>query len=195
MANTEKRQPQKLVHFLLAFRRRKNNPDGPVMCFREIVSKDESVDLERLRVRVRTVPGVWRIHRTVNQRDTHKAARTLQHRLLDNPDDAESLVTVWKTCLLQKESRAGRDILVDVDDPEQLERVLLIVGGRLSRELTPTPSGGFHVVTQSMDTRPLEELPGVELQRDGYLFVEEITVPTNAKTPATEAASVEDLGS
>lgn len=191
MANKEKRQPQKLVHFLMAFRRRKNNQDGPVMCFREIIGKDESVDLERLRVRVRSVPGVWRIHRTVNPRDAHKAARILQHRLLDNPDDAESLVTVWKTCLLQKESRAGRDLLVDVDDPDQLERVLLIVGGRISG-VTSTPSGGFHVVAKPMDTRPLEALPGVELQRDGYLFIEELTVPTNAKTPATEAASVGD---
>ena len=176
MANTETRDYREALHLLLAFRRKKSNRDGRVMCFREII-RDEPVDLERLKVRLRTVSGVWRIHRTVNPRNVEKAAKALQHRLLDNPLDAQSLETVWKTCLLQKESRGGRRMLLDIDDPEQLERTIEAVGlAVIAQDPVPTPSGGFHLICEQFDTRLIENIPDVSIQRDGYLFLEQITV-------------------
>lgn len=175
MANTEKRFYRDELHLFLAFRRRKTNQDGPIRCFREIIY-DEAISLERLKVKVRTVPGVWRIHRTVNPRDVAKAAKVLQKRLIDDPRNACSLDQVWRTCLLQKESRGGRRFLVDIDDPAQLPRCLEIIGDNIVGEPVPTPSGGYHVVCESFDARPLRALDEVDVQPDGYLFVEQMTV-------------------
>jgi len=179
MANTEKRDPRDLIHFVLAFRRRKLNEDGPVMCFREPILGDEDIAIERLMVQVRRVPGTWRIHRTVNARDTAKAARLLQHRLLENPDDAHALVTVWKTCCLQLESRGERNFLLDVDDIEVLPTVRANLDGIVILNYRATPSGGCHLVTPAFDSREIEKLPGVSIQRDGYLFLSQVEVSGN----------------
>lgn len=175
MANSEQRDPRETLHLLLAFRRRKDNPEGPIRCCREII-RDEPVDLERLKVRLRQIPGVWRIHRTVNVRNVAKASKVLQHRLLDNPDDAKALETVWKTCLLQKESRVGRRMLLDIDDAKQFRAVVNRVFEHIEGETVITPSGGYHVVCSPFDTRILEGIPGVTVQRDGYVFLERFEV-------------------
>lgn len=178
MANTEKREPKELLHFVLAFRRRKLNAEGPVKCHREPIVGSEVESIERLMARVRRTPGVWRIHRTINARDVRKAARILQHRLLDNPDDALSLVTVWKTCCLQAAAKGERNFLIDVDDMSSLPKVeaaiLSQAGHVLERVRTPN---GFHIVTQCFDAREVEALPGVSIQRDGYVFLTEVDVP------------------
>ena len=173
MANTEKRDYRETLHLYLAFRRRKVNPEGPVMCFREII-RDEKTDLERLLVRVRDVPGVWRVHKTVNARSVAKATNRLMHRLIDEPRDAEALDTVWKTCLLQKEAKAERRLLLDIDDPRQLGKVSKLVP--VGSVLKQTPSGGYHIVCGSFDTRLVDGIPDVSIQRDGYLFVREVVV-------------------
>jgi hypothetical protein len=177
MANTEPRDYRETLHCLLAFRRRKDNETGPVMCFREIV-RDEPTDLERLKVRCRTVPGNWRIHRTVNARNVANAANVLMHRLIDNPKDAEALETVWKTCLLQASARGERNVLIDVDDPERFHDVVAALGGAnvAVGSVVATPSGGYHIVCPKFDAREIVKIPDVSIQKDGYVFLEEFTV-------------------
>src|SRR5690606_10791195 len=154
-ANSETRDPREPLHCYLAFRRRKDNADGPMMCYREII-RDEAVDLERLKVRCRQVPGVWRIHHTVHARSVAEATTILMHRLIDNPTDAEALETIWKTCLLKRTSRATRLIMINVDDPSAIDVVVELMGD--DARLVKTPSGGYHVWGEVVDTRPFETL-------------------------------------
>lgn len=172
MANSEKKHPQDLVHLYLAFRRRKDNPEGPTRCHRELIQDATSLDALKARC---TAPGLWRIHKTVNARSTAKAAKILMHKLLDDPEAAQYLTTLWKTCLLQKESKAERRLMLDIDDPLRIPEVVDKLG------LTPytlirSPSGGAHIICESLDTRLLEGIPDVTVLRDGYVFVESFLV-------------------
>jgi hypothetical protein len=42
--------------------------------------------------------GEWRIHKTVNARDTKKAMKWLQHKMIDNPEKAKLPVIERKGC-------------------------------------------------------------------------------------------------
>lgn len=177
MANTETRDYRETLDVLLALRRTKDNVGEGAKCFRQIV-RDEPVDLEILKVRCQSVPGHWRIHRTVNKRSVEKATKLLMKRLIDDPRDAEALETVWKTCLLQKESKAERKFLLDIDDPSALIHVTEALGhmGVDHEDPVSTPSGGYHLVTEVFDTRFIKKWDDVTVQRDGYVFLEEFTV-------------------
>lgn len=177
MGNREARDYRDRVHLFLALRRKKENGGDGLRCIREII-RDEAIDLERLKVRLRAKPGVWRIHRTVNARSVERAAKALQHRLIDNPDDARDLESVWRTCLLQPESRAERKIMLDVDAPlsacgamAHLERT-----GITPLDSALTPSGGCHIVCNKFDTRLLAGIEGLTIQRDGYIYIETLEV-------------------
>lgn len=175
MANTEEPNTAEEVHLLLAFRRRKDNPDGKVMCHRDIIV-NESVDIRRLKCKLDEMPGVWRIHRTVNPRSTEKAAKILQHKLIDSPEIALKLQTYWKTALLQSECKVGRKFLIDIDNPEALQEVMSRVEGFHPSMPYSTPSGGYHVITDPFDIRIMDDITDVDVKRDEYVFLEKYIV-------------------
>ena len=166
------------VHLYVAVRRRKDNPNGArEICYRELI-QDPEIDLERLKCRIKTQPGIWRIHKTVNKRDTSKAFKLLQHRMIEEPEIAMRLPTIWKTCLLQTECRAERNILLDIDSPASH---LPVVNALMAHSIVPlfsvnTPSGGSHVVCPKFDTRIIEGIEAVTVMRDDVHFVERLEV-------------------
>lgn len=179
--SSEDKDVREYVHILLAFRRRKDNPDGPVKCCRELIT-DEPVDLERLKLRLKRYPGTWRIHKTVNKRNVKTASNVLLHKLIDDRvSQPFPLMTSWKSILLTEKCRGERRFLLDVDDRSVLGELYSILD-KLERrqrflihQTKNTPGGGLHIVCDPFDTRIINHLTAsgqVTILRDGYIFVE-----------------------
>jgi len=164
------------VHLYIALRRKKDNPDLKPLCFREIVYNESSLD--QLKIRLKDVGGIWRIHKTINKRSTHKALNLLHHKIIDDPlRTAERLLSEWKTCLMLRGSKAERNILLDIDSNEAYDNVLKICQEN-SLELvdySKSPSGHHIVINaENVDTRLFSDIKDVTFQRDGYKFIEVI---------------------
>jgi hypothetical protein len=164
----------KTVHLFIALRRRKDNPDGKELCFRQIIV-DPVADLSCIYGRIHSIPGIWRVHKTINARDTEIASKILFKKYIDDPSIACRLVSEYKTALMKPEAKAERNILLDIDTKDTT--VIKDLLGELdehnveklrSRE---TPNG-FHIVCEKFDTRIVEGFPDLTLQRDGYVFID-----------------------
>jgi hypothetical protein len=94
MTNHEGRDRRDSVHVLLAFKRNKYANERK--CVRMVVKNYED-DLAALRLRLTKLGGNWRIHRTVNERDTEKARLWLIHKLIDFPEGRGFVDSLWKT--------------------------------------------------------------------------------------------------
>jgi hypothetical protein len=173
MANHEDRPIRESVHLLLAFRRKKNNPELTNECIR-IVIKDYDLDLFLLEEKCKRLGGVWRIHHTVNARDTEKARIWLIHKLIDEPKFAGCVDSIWKTALLQPECKAENNFLLDIDRTKNREAFDLSNKIAIHIEKWIKTPNGFHFITESFDTREICQLPYVTLIRDGYYFIKEI---------------------
>jgi hypothetical protein len=173
MANHEDRPMRDKVHLLLAFRRHKNNSDLPNECIRVVIG-DYDLDLFLLEEKCKKLGGVWRIHHTVNARDTEKARKWLIHKLIDNPEFAGCIDSIWKTALLQKENATENNFLFDIDttDYETIGKMWLFTQQVLIKDIR-TPHG-WHYVTKSFDAREVCKFTNVTLIRDGYYFIKEI---------------------
>lgn len=195
MSNHEQKIHNENVHLYLAFRRNKvNEDDEGNRCFRQII-KDEKIDLDVLRFRCNLAGGVWRIHHTVNTRSTKKAMKLLQHKLIDTPENASFIDSLWRTCLLQVEARAERKFMIDVDtkDPQFIKQVKeyvlsmfdnkseVSINGysfslyekRILKEIE-TPNG-YHIITDPFDRGKFcNNFPDCEVLIDGYYFVCEV---------------------
>lgn len=99
MANHEARPRADAVDLLLAFARRKDGVPNS-KCIRTVI-KDYALDLALLEAKLRVLGGIWRIHKTVNKRDTDKTRKWLIHKLIDNPEYAGCVDSLWRTALLQ----------------------------------------------------------------------------------------------
>ena len=175
MRNADRKPTEQLVDVYLALRRKKDNPELKDLCFREVDNYGDGQALEKLKTRIKNELGVWRIHKTINKRDTHKALKLLQHRMIDNFEDvAHRLDSIWKTCLLQKESKAERNVLLDIDSEEAFQ---FCTSACWELDIDPilwtqTPNGNHIILEEGVDTRPFMDIKDVTLQRDGYAFVE-----------------------
>jgi hypothetical protein len=177
MANHEARDLNiKNVDILMAFARHKDN-QPTAKCIRTII-KDFPLDLAILESKLIILGGAWRIHRTVNSRDTEKARKWLLKKLIDNPEYAGSVDSLWRTALLQPEHIYGnKKFLLDIDTKEEVilkkieEAINWSAGVILHRIETPH---GFHLITNSFDTRHVCQQPYVTLIRDGYYFVKKV---------------------
>lgn len=167
----------RFVHLYVALRRKKDNPDLPQLCFRQIIVGSEEVALRELESRLQNTEGIWRIHKTINKRSTLKATQLLQHKLIDNFEDvAKRLISEWKTCLMVHSSKAERNILLDIDSDEAFKKVYSIINTNSYNVLYSTRSvSGFHVIlkAEDIDTRLFSAIPDVTLQRDGYVFIKQ----------------------
>lgn len=173
MRNVDRKPTKQFVDVYLALRRKKDNPDLQDLCFREVDNYGDGQALERLKLRIMSEQGIWRIHKTINKRDTHKALKLLQHKMIDNFEDvAPRLEIIWKTCLLQKESKAERNILLDIDSKEALDYILDDSVDALTVSCVKSPNGHHIVLKEGIDTRRFMNIKDVTIQRDGYVFVE-----------------------
>ena len=175
MTNHENKTRADWVHLLMAFKRGKDGEKHD--CLRMVI-KDEPIDLAMLELKCKMLGGSWRIHKTVNARDTAKAMKWLQHKLLDFPEGAGFIDSLWRTALLQRENIWGATrFMLDIDSKDGLD--LLEVRRRLNLsncqilEKRETPKG-WHYITNPFDVRLVCELTYVELKRDGYIFIKKI---------------------
>jgi len=165
------------VDLLLAVRRHKENPliKGEI-CFREVLKSETSLLV--LKTKIANYPGIWRIYKSINKRDTRKAVKLLQKTLIDNPEHWKGRIdSLWKTCLLQRECRAEKKMLIDLDtnDKDIYDKVIELIGDKLV--LSVKSPNGYNIVTEMIDTRLFDEFKNVTtFNRDGYVFLERITI-------------------
>jgi hypothetical protein len=178
MANHEARPRADAVDLLLAFARRKDGVPNS-KCIRTVI-KDYDLDLALLEAKLRVLGGTWRIHKTVNKRDTDKARKWLIHKLIDNPEYAGCVDSLWRTALLQPNCIYGeKRFLLDVDteEPNKIIELEEIIGVGMTDsnliEKIKTPHG-WHYITRPFDTREVCKLKYVSLIRDGYLFIKKV---------------------
>lgn len=177
MTNHEPRPIVKTVDLFLAFARPKDG-EANRKCIRTII-RDYEQDLAILEAKLKIIGGVWRIHKTVNSRDCEKARLWLLHKLIDNPEFAGCVDSLWRTALLQPECKATDYFMFDVDTKEEniiADVVNLIRSNIISRVKTPN---GWHYITKPFDTREVCKWSCVSLKRDGYIFIKK--VETNDK--------------
>jgi len=176
MANHEDRPIRNMVHLLLAFRRRKNNPNLTNECIRVIIN-DYNLDLFLLREKCKKLGGIWTIHHTVNARDTKKARIWMLHKLIETSQFDGCIDSLWKTALLQPECKAENNFMFDVDanTRTEIEEVHTIIGNfnGIIKE-SHLSKNGIHIITAPFDAREVCKLSYVTLIRDGYYFIEKI---------------------
>lgn len=172
MANHEHKDYADALDIYMALSRTKDGQKA--QCLR-IVAKNPEQDLQLLEYRCKLLGGKWRIHKTVNQRDTEKARIWLLHKLIDFPDGRGFIDSLWRTALLQPECVYGeKKFMLDVDtkDIDTLAVIRSMVGDNLIKEVST--ENGHHFITKAFDTREVCKLDFVELQRDGYVYIKTI---------------------
>jgi len=189
MANHEKKEYASSVHLLMGFQRTKDNEKHSGSCVRMVI-RDFETDLKLLEYRLRLRGGTWRIHKTVNARDTEKARKWLIHKLIDFPDGAGFIDSLWRTALLQPECVYGeKKFLFDVDTKDEQKIEVFRDTVKKSTEnqfynfvaqIVETVNG-WHYITVPFDTREVLTLPYVSLQRDGYIFIKKIGDDSDGK--------------
>jgi len=172
MANHEHKEYTDAVDLYMAFSRHKDGQEAK--CMRQVIRNPET-DLAILELRTKILGGKWRIHKTVNKRDTEKARKWLLKKLIDFPEGRGFVDSLWRTALLQRESIYGEiKFLLDVDtkDKEKITKVKELVGKKLLEEIET--ESGWHFITKPFDTRKICELDFVSMNRDGYVYIKTV---------------------
>jgi len=173
--NNEKRDYADSLDILMALSRTKDGQK--TRCFR-VVAKDYERDLQLLETKCKLEGGKWRIHKTVNKRDTEKARIWLIHKLIDFPEGAGFIDSLWRTALLQRSCIYGdKKFLLDIDteyltDLYDVEKAIWDSGGTIDYKVKT--ENGFHIITEPFDTRKVCLLDNVSLLRDGYVYIKTV---------------------
>lgn len=173
MNNREKDREVEMYHIYIALRRKKENRELPELCFRQII-RDEELDIEMLRAKIKNIPGTWRIYKTVNARKVEPARKLLMKHLIDEPEKfVYRIDSLWKNCLLQKVCKGERNFMIDFDDNISKVNLLKFLDNRkiTHSEIIKTPNG-WHIICPELDTRLLQGEENVEVKRDDIKFVE-----------------------
>lgn len=172
--NREERVACDVVHLYLALQREGTAKDKK--CIRQVI-KDESLDLDILVSKCKTMGGSWRIHKTVNARDCEKARKLLFKILIDYPERASVIDSEWRTCLLQKECAVTRFFMLDVDtqDIDKLNTLENEIAKDANRILSvhKTPKG-YHYILENNTLQNVRELEFVTILRDGFYYVKSV---------------------
>jgi len=193
MNNREIRTPNKTVHLFLGLQRtakghKKHN------CIRHVIKHDTLQELSMFENKLLSIGGQWRIHKTVNARNVEKARIHLLKNLIEYPEKAAYVDTEWRTSLLQRECKATKYFMLDIDTQE--EKLISILDSILDVcEIqylnNPKKTGmidetdkliikkikspkGYHYITHGFDTREVEKLEYVSLLRDGYYYIKTV---------------------
>ena len=185
------------VHLYLAIKRKKENPDmkshKEELCFRQVVY-DEEEDLDILKFRISKFPGVWRIYKTVNARSVEKAKKVMFKWLIDGLYQHYRFDTLWKKALLQRECRAEKKALVDVDtnNVEKIDSVIFTIlrwfrnkdnyPYKISdlMDVIETPNG-FHIICKPFDKRILNDFDYACVDYDRFVFIEKLKIENDAR--------------
>lgn len=163
------------VHLFIAIRRKKENPNLKEFCIRHIIRDNENPhnDLNILKTIINNQNdgAIWRIYKTINARDTKIAMKIMQHKMIDNPEICNSLISTWKTVLMQPKCKTTNHILIDVDTKDK--KVIFKITQKLLQNtyinFNPTPNG-YHLVYKNQDVREIEKIDKVEVKRDALMF-------------------------
>jgi len=171
--NREVRIPAEEIHMFLALQR---DNGANKKCFRTVI-KDAKIDLQVTETKCKIFGGEWRIHRTVNSRSVEKARKWLLKHLIDFPENAGFVDSVWRTALLQRECKVTKYFMLDIDTEElknlkKIETLLLLNEARVLKRIKS--SKGWHYITEQFDTRELCKLDYVTLLRDGYYYIKTV---------------------
>ena len=176
MNNRERFPAVETYDILVALRRTKENRGKQELCFRQII-RDEVIDLNILKAKIANLPGVWRIYKTINKRRVETARRLLMKFLIDDPELFEYRIdSLWKNCLLKKECKDGRKLLIDIDREDIPIKIQnMMDSGEIEVDALVRTPNGFHIVCPSLDTRLIQGIKDVEIKRDALVFVERFT--------------------
>lgn len=169
-----------------AIRRQKENSDiEGARIIREVGYPrfTEQEIIERLKAKISIIPGVWRIYRSVNERDEVRSKLELIDTLtrqLVLPDsvsnkDPESL---WKDILMQTRNKSQRLFLLDIDTKDgAVVHTIRSNANIVVHQLSHTPNG-FHMICDPFNPRLIESLQEVvSIKKDALLYLQTITVP------------------
>lgn len=177
--NKEKREYRDTVHLYLALQRPSKQGVGYKRCIRTVIKHDD--DLVVFEAKIRTIGGEWRIYHTVNTRSVEKAYKWFMKYMIDYPERASCVDSIWRTALLQKECKVTKYFMLDVDTKD--ESKLKIMWDILFKTLSNNPliqepvketPNGYHIITQPFDSREICKLDYITLLRDGYVFVKTV---------------------
>jgi len=175
-SNREERTDKDYVHVLLGLSRRSHTGEKE-RCIRK-VDKGFGDEIEIFEAQLKAIGGYWRIHKTVNARDVHKAMKHLMCNLIQHPEKASYIDSEWRTSLLQSSCIYGdKYFMLDLDcnDKEFLSEVFsrMEESKAVVIEEHKSPKG-IHIITMPFDTREVCKIPNVSLLRDGYYFIKEV---------------------
>jgi len=131
------------------------------------------------------------IYVSVNARSTLKGYINFKNKLNEYESQAmfgkedykyqlSRLHKVWYSALMQPNARATKYFLIDVDTKEmstvaevigKVERYKINNYNVEVKHVTPSRNG-FHIVTSAFDSRILEGIPDVSIQKDGLLYLD-----------------------
>lgn len=186
MSNHESKDFAESVDVIMAFQRTKFTDKHA--CIRHVVKNPDNLELDIacLEAKLRVLGGEWRIHKTVNKRDVEKARKWLLKHLIDHPEKASFVDSLWRTALLQPECIYGeKRFMLDVDTQERdkvatvealIREGMALPSYQIDRYETPK---GWHYITPPFDTRKVCELEYVTLLRDGYHYLRTVKGETN----------------
>jgi hypothetical protein len=187
-------------YMYMAIRRNKDNEgsSGKELCCREVdKTESESDTVDKLKARIRSHPGVWRIYRSVNKRNLVAGRNELVKFLGENPSFLKSIDSKWKSILMTQYCKSTRYKLLDLDtkEPKQLADLLAF----LARYAIKTYEGpietpnGYHIVCHGFDQKLLSQYENeigyeieVDVKGNDQLYIESITVPVNPMTISKE---------
>ena len=178
--NKEIREYRDIVHLYLALQRPSKQGAGHKRCIRSVIKHDD--DLDVFEAKIRAIGGEWRIYHTVNSRNVEKAYKWFMKYMIDYPERASCVDSIWRTALLQRECKVTKYFMLDIDTEEKVELSIIegkiLESGALVLRRIKSPSG-WHYITEGFDTREIEKLDYVTLLRDGYYYIK--TVGENEK--------------
>jgi len=183
--NKEERIYKDTVHMFLALQRM--SKQGKKRCIRSVIKHNEEDDLKAFEGKIKVIGGEWRIYKTVNARCIDKAYKVFMKMMIDWPERASCIDSIWRTALLQRECKAEKYFMLDIDTEElkhleKIEFLILANNGKVLKRVK-SPSG-WHYITEPFDVRQVQELntdcianrvgDAVTLLRDGYYYIKTV---------------------
>jgi len=176
--NQEEKIYKDKVHLFLALQRPSKQGVGCKACIRHVIKRDEEEELKVFEAKIKAIGGEWRIYRTVNARDVNKAYKWFMKRMIDYPERASCIDSIWRTALLQNDCKAEKYFMLDVDteDNKKLDEAFERINesGEWQIIWNIKSPNGYHIITRPFDTREVLKLDYVTLLRDGYYYIKTI---------------------
>lgn len=180
------------AYMIMALRRRSvkkgENVETKESNVKTVVKSYETIDdaVARIENILKDDKGFWRIYVSANTRNFEKGRKRLLKDMIDKPQDAFKVDSVWKKCLMNPKCKHENNILVDIDTKdmtivENVKSLLKEINAETIRESETV--NGFHILVKAgFNTRSFTNVyPAkskkskegciVELKYDALMFV------------------------